>query len=784
MPQSDISTWLGFALQQIAAESYLDNLNLVNTNELIPALTRGNNHLGFNLTSYTRMPDPVAEGFVQRYQIRDHHANDATGFSATLLYDTQSNSYTLSFRSTEFRPQSDGGDRERDGAFAALLTPAADGQLSLDGFAFGQLAAMENYYQSLKDNGLLPNGATLNVTGYSLGGHLANVFTTLHYNEIAHTYVFNGAGRGAITGPGATDADRIRGMLDLFRQVLFNPDAGLQYLPGTDNPRYQAAAALAGQSLTPFIGEATIGGAGNLYTDARLRWAVDVATTVYDASLLQTSPGQTIANPPYDKITQLYGLATTGDLTQVANTGIHGNTTPVFIEGQPLLEGVPLFEDRFDFGNTHALTLLVDSLAVQNLIQHIDSRYGQASAELLIKAASNSRAEQLAPLNTDDVTEGDSLEKTVDALRKIFQPTVSPLPVNSQVGGFGDFANRNEMYTAMAAIREAVRGWQDAGATFTLVDLNEAALRLSSDPASIENIAQTDTAQGLAYRYALKELNPFAVVANTSQANDALYASHNDQGQLDLFNPADGTGTLTAQYLDDRALFLAEKIALNLSDRDTSTRGTYFLDVASDDEITPEPSWFHAPRQFIFGSDDAERLEGASKGDHIYGGDGVDVLIGNGGQDYLEGGDGSDRLEGGTNADRMFGGRGNDTYVADDLGDEVIEGAENGNDTVESSVTFTLGANVEDLTLTGTADLNGTGNELDNLITGNDGINRLDGKGGTDHLIGGIGNDILLGGTGDNDLLEGGAGFDTYIYNAGDGSDRIEDEALKLVLTA
>ncbi|MDP3090492.1 MAG: calcium-binding protein [Nitrospira sp.] len=94
-------------------------------------------------------------------------------------------------------------------------------------------------------------------------------------------------------------------------------------------------------------------------------------------------------------------------------------------------------------------------------------------------------------------------------------------------------------------------------------------------------------------------------------------------------------------------------------------------------------------------------------------------------------------------------------------------------------MSFTLGANVEDLTLTGTADLNGTGNELDNLITGNSGINRLDGKGGTDHLIGGIGNDILAGGIGDNDLLEGGAGIDTYYYNTGDGIDQIEDSDAK-----
>ncbi len=86
-----------------------------------------------------------------------------------------------------------------------------------------------------------------------------------------------------------------------------------------------------------------------------------------------------------------------------------------------------------------------------------------------------------------------------------------------------------------------------------------------------------------------------------------------------------------------------------------------------------------------------------------------------------------------------------------------------------------LGANVEHLTLDGLPRSNGTGNELNNTITGNSGINRLDGQGGTDHLIGGDKDDILIGGTGDNDLLEGGAGFDTYIYNAGDGIDQIED---------
>ena len=809
MPQSNVTTWLQFAIQQMAAESYLNGFSFSSTNELIRRLKFGNNNetfLGVDpnpdlspiLPGKTRFTQVQAQQFVQRYEIVDHHANDATGFAATLMRDATTGEYTLSFRSTEFRTQANGGDRERDGGFAAPLTLAADGQLALQGFAFGQLAAMEAYYQSLTTgpNAKLPSGAVLNVTGYSLAGHLANVFTALHYDAINHTYIFNGAGRGTIAGPGTTDAERIQGMLDVFRQVLFNPDAGLPYLPGTENPRYQAAATLAGQPfhgpggdfITPFESETALGGAGNLYTDARFQWAVDVATTVYDTDQLMTPPGVAVAGPPFDKMTQLYGQATTGDFQVTANSGIHAPTIPIFIEGQPLIEGVPLFEDQADFGNTHSITLIVDSLAVQELVQTIDPRYGQASAELLIKASSNARAESLAPLNTPDVVEGDSLEKTVDALRRLFRdpalPPASALTVDSRVGGFGNLANRNAMYQAVQEVKDRVDVLkaQQPGVVLTIDDLTSPTV---SSPA-IAGIADTDTDQGRAYRYALKELNPFAVLANTPQANDALYAPHNDQGQLDRFNEANGTGTLTAQYLSDRALFLREKIALNQLDHATSAGTIHFKDFTPNGlEITTTPS-LRADREFLFGSDGDEGigvLVGGSKGDHLYGGGGDDLLEGGDGRDYLQGDDGTDRLDGGVGADTMVGGAGSDFYLVDDLGDQVLEGLNNGTDRVESSVSFTLGANVEHLTLTGTADLNGTGNELNNDITGNAGINRLNGQGGTDHLIGGIGNDILIGGIGDNDLLEGGAGFDTYIYNAGDGTDRIEDRVLGLALT-
>jgi Ca2+-binding RTX toxin-like protein len=176
-----------------------------------------------------------------------------------------------------------------------------------------------------------------------------------------------------------------------------------------------------------------------------------------------------------------------------------------------------------------------------------------------------------------------------------------------------------------------------------------------------------------------------------------------------------------------------------------------------------------------------------------------DTLNGLGGNDTLYGFAGDDWLDGGSGSDTMVGGTGNDTYVISTSTDVVTENANEGIDTVRSAISYTLGANVEILTLTGAGNVSATGNGLDNLLTGNSasntltgnagkdilqglsgndklkdsaGNNVLDGGAGTDTLTGATGNELFIGGAG-NDTLTTGSGYDMIAFNRGDGADTV-----------
>jgi len=656
MALSNVMLWYDYALQQISAESYLDQFTRGNR-ALADVLIDGNNDQRVvrvdQFRGFSRMTNSQAQQFVQRYQVVDHLKNDSSGFSATLLFDTQTRQYTLSFRSTEYLNASQGGDFVRDGL-------GAGASIKLSGFAFAQINAMERYYNDVVKP--LIGSTPLNVTGYSLGGHLATVFTELHTVAINQTYIFNGAGRGAVRA-GNTVAD----VLSAYQAFLQNPGAevpGISY--SIDDPAYQAAIALAGTSFP--------NDTGNIYNDARYIWAARMASQLTSgASLGETA---TLDSSISSKITRFFGRATHDDAEGVATLGIQAaNPIQVFIEDQPNFSGLGgFFGLPGDYGNTHSLTLMLDSLALMEVYQQIDPSLTQAKLQSVFAAASNQRAS--GGLGLSGIAEGNSLETALDALRKFYGVYGEATPFNRSEGGFGNVGTRDVFHQNIATLRNAVQN-QGGGRIVNLVP--ESAFSPQSGEPLQDNLAPTaadllsnalgSSENGIAYRYALRELNPFVVIDTQNRGLYARFqAGGQNAGELDLYDSASEQGRkgLTEFYLKDRADFLERQLYIttlnltnfyetpNVSDPNTvfnavEARGqAYQLEAKHfEDRVSKFIASDGSPNRnsqlhFIFGGSEADVIEGAGREDHLYGGAGNDFLAGRFADDYLEGGSGFD----------------------------------------------------------------------------------------------------------------------------------------------
>jgi len=687
-----------FALLQMAAESYIDRAKN-NQNSLHDVLKFGNNNpdpiYGLDvddpkLAGATRITDKqflkyfnndLDNGPLGRYDIIDHIPNDSSGFSATLFYDNDTHEFTLSFRSTEFRPQEDGGDRERDGA------AGADGSIGNYGFAFAQLAAAEKYYTEVVKP--LIGTEKINVTGYSLGGHLATSFTRMHWNEVNHSYTFNAAGTGSIGKTGATVND----VVTYFSAVLLNPDHAIDIINGNPSQdkidAYNSAKAATEPDINGNI-PPDISAYDNIYFTSQYKWAA-IATQAHFGTSYDKFGG--ITDTSFDgKITQVYGHATHDDAEYVANTGTHATAQPIFIEDQPDVTFLGGFfgDEKGDFGTTHSITLIVDSLALMNLMQEIDPDLktpilGQEIIESIFRVSSNLRGQ--GGIGLDGRGEADSLENILNRLAKVFdlkdsQGKAIDLKPDNSANGFGNINDRNNFYNAIEALREVIKNTDVSGFAFTtLEDVTKETLVAK---------AMLDNAEGLAYRYAITEGDPFILFG-------ADYSKHNTDHALDLYDSITGTGNITADYLEDRANFLVQKLYFadgNLNNNYTNKVNTssaaspantsdniyygeqiYFEDIVTEYKILQGSFDLDSIKHIVFGGEADNLVFGGNKDDHLYGGRGNDELNGGEGKDYLEGGIGNDTLNGNDNDDTLLGGRGND-FINGGASSDIIEGGE------------------------------------------------------------------------------------------------------------
>lgn len=154
--KNEIISYLNYANLQMAAEALLDTVQQVG---ITKALTTGNNRS-------SKFTPTQAQQFVDGgWTVVEHISNTTTGFSGTLFQNSQTGELVLSFRSTEFL---DDSARDNQATNSMEIKPF--------GWAFGQIADMEEWYASLRNSGKIPAGAGFTVTGYSLGGHLATAF--------------------------------------------------------------------------------------------------------------------------------------------------------------------------------------------------------------------------------------------------------------------------------------------------------------------------------------------------------------------------------------------------------------------------------------------------------------------------------------------------------------------------------------------------------------------------------------------------------------------------------
>lgn len=728
---NEIQAYLRYANVQMAAEALLDRFPVSTEDGLKRALAFGNNRSSKFTT--TQADQFVADGWT----VVDHKSNTNTGFSGTLFKNTLTNELVLSFRSTEFIDDAARDNQATNGmeirpfgwAFGQIsdMQSWVDGLLDSNKINLQQTLTVTGYslggHLATAFDLLYPNAATSIYTFNGAGVGILN-------NSISLGSVISAFDQRRSTGSNAdlfTDAS-VRDFYDSYKSIV-------SYVNGVVTLEVIDSALVQAKTLTTQLSPNTAGyGEAALLVKA-LQRGKDIAFEAARVTNLSSGDGNNAAGVTLANIeaigldyqlavlkagekTSSYGdedairkalgglprttdnRANVFDLygattpSMVSNSQRHlGISTPIWIEDQPLLRGsaaadvysessfangvkllVPNFSAN-DFGDTHSLVLLVDSLNVQNTLAQLDPALDAAKIKSIFNSASNATVETgfvgSVGTNNQGKADGDTLERVLNALADMLglgwagagrlkgNLDGNTWALTNDVAGY---SGRTKFYEKLKAITDTSTYKSMLGKA-TIVPVSQAA----------------DARTNFGSFLALKVLSPFAiqtndgtVIAKLKQSNEGLAQLWEADAELTLEQRASGLGTFSNSWYADRADMLRWVVSRNTNNvEEVRSPGVFQAVVYSDADSSTRfsvantnagPQAILEAKRVIFAGSDADELSGEGKDDHIYGGGGNDTINGKAGNDYLEGNAGDDILIGGEGDDTLVGGAGTDTY--------------------------------------------------------------------------------------------------------------------------
>lgn len=747
---TDLAVFLKYANVQMAAEA-VRLVEGMSGNALEDALKAGNNRA-------SKFPPTLAHEFAANWSVVSVQTDTSSGFSGTLFKYTGETDdvaglvkgeLVLSFRSTEFAD-----DAVRDNQSTNSF------EVRKDGWAFGQIADMENWFDQLRVSQKIPDGAQIAVTGYSLGGHLATAFNVLRQEQgeaglISGTYTFNGAGVGNVRG-GKT----LTQVIDGFRSSLASPVTLLDGLILAAPPEVAEAYRTLGSKYSGRIHDipsllelSYLSALNELYKGAaqplleavtrvravmteteRVRTIsnsqtpiqvveladIEASDLLYQLAVMtaaQDTRGYPVLNlgdpesgfwssildrrvSSLDSYSGMHDIYASNYPSAVANSQLHyGLATPVRVEDQPLHRGVygtaaigsslwnwdvKLLVDNFsenDFGDTHSLALLVDSLAVQNAFATLDSTFTAAKGLALIDVSTNAAARSV-PLS-QGYAEGDALENLITSLASQLGVTIAPLSGSRDGNTWYEIEDKNGD-TGRGTFHEALAAVVKSGAFQSLTG------KVTITPVG-ENVANQAKARvGFETIASLQSLSSFTLNAIGEDGRAALESVWQSQAwggqyfgwladKAALAN-GDEPANFSDSWIADRSAMLGaiERRNKRNTDKAIGLTNTDYYDLGSNTRIYQRINGVgtNSPANvFSFGGDADDIINGTDNalGDHLYGGAGEDFIDGKDGDDYIEGNAGIDDLYGGNGRDTLVGGAGDD-YLSGEGGDDILRG--------------------------------------------------------------------------------------------------------------